>query len=253
MANKESNRIKLLGVPLDNFPEGEFESIILSMTKGVEAKRCIFLDFVGFMQERRRLKNNKSRLQESDLILTTSKTVARAAEILYGAKAVRHYPFSLVVRILGLLEQRGLSVYFLGGNNKELMKIFTNTKASFPSLKIVGRYVGTFSKEEEESVLTGVKKASPAFFFVGNKVKQGDLWLKESIKKISPCLALWSPLAFEVMSGKKKALDKSSWYKSSQARKSSFLPWFWFRCVSYLHFWTMVNREKRKIKKLHGE
>lgn len=250
MTLNKKNRIKLLGVPLDNLPEEDFEETILALTKGFEARRCVFLDFPSFLRERRRLKRNNSLLQEADLILTTSRTIAKAASILYGTKQVRYYPFSMVIRILGILETRGMSFYFLGGNSKEIMRIFTNTKASFPSLKIVGRYVGTFPKEEEEAVLTGVKKAAPSFFFVGSRVKNGDYWLKESTKKISPCFALYSPLAFDVMCGKEKALDNNSWNKSSQIRKSSFLPWFWFRWIAYLHFWCMVMREKRKIKKL---
>lgn len=242
-------KIKLLGVTLDNVPEDDLETIILNLTQSEETKRAVILDFRSFMRERRKLKKGPSYLADADLVFTTSWVVARAVRKLYSVDSIRFYPFSLVVRILGILEKRNLSAYFLGGDSREIMKLTTNVRSSFPSLKIVGRYKGNYENQERESVLTGIKKAGANFLLVGSRIKRADLWV-QTVSHHFRGLILTSPHAFNVLCGKEKVKTDIQWSKITRPPvKTIFLPWRWFRLFTYLKFWISVSWEKRKLKK----
>ncbi len=244
-------KIKLLGVPLTNIPEEDFESVILREVQSIEAKKAVFLDFKGFMRERRLLKRNKpSFINKANLVFTTSATVAKAAKKLYGAEHVRFYPFYLVVRILGILEKRNYSAYFLGGNSPEIMKLTAHVRSTFEGVKIVGRYKGNYVKSEEESVLMGIKKAGANFLLVGSRIKNPEKWIVNNGDKFQG-LSLVAPDAFDVMSAKNKPKNVDDWNrKKTTSFLSLLLPWKWLLALSYLKFEILVGIEKMRLKKL---
>lgn len=246
----KEKRIKLLGVPLDNLPQEDFDAVLLNLVQSINVRRAVFLDFSSFLREKRRLKKGTSILDGADLVLTTSKALAVAANYIYGTGSVRFYPFSFIVNLLGLLEKRNCSVYFLGGSSKDIMRLFSNIRSSFPSLKIVGRYKGSFHSSEEAAVLTGIKKAGPNFLLAGSSIRKGDRWLTKNSNALSHGLMLWSPDAFEVMAGNKKAMAESKWLKKSGVNWKTFcLPWKWLKLFGYLLFWIQVAAEKRAVSK----
>ena len=236
MALEKRKRIILFGVPLDCIPEEEFEEAVIELAKKKGSKRIVFLDLPQFIKERRRLKKGKSILSSADMILTTSLTIQKRATKFYGAKDVRFYPFAFVIKFLSVLENHGLSAYFLGGNSKEIMKVFSNIRASFPNLKVVGRYKGNFSSSESDNVILGIKKASPCFLLLGSRIKKATQWVSQSTAYLGDVITFHSPLCFDIMCGRKKATDENVWIHRSSMRASTLLPWNWFRWVPYFRF-----------------
>lgn len=241
-------KVEILGVPFNNIPKEDFEAVLLNLFNRPTISRAVILNFRSFMKERRAIRRGKSSIcKDADIVLTTSKMVAWAGKSLYGVESIRFYPFSLVIHLLGLLEKRSFSAYFVGGNSSEIQKLFGNIKSSFPGLKIVGRYKGDYHKSEEVAVLTGIKKAGPTFLLAGSRLKQGDRWLMNASKNIGKGLLLSSPETFKIMCGKKKPQSETLWLKQGHCSVSSyFLPWRWFSWVRYLFFMITVLVEKRK-------
>lgn len=245
MALEKRKRIILFGVPLDSIPEEEFEEAIVELAKKRGHKRIIFLDMAQFIKERKKLKKGKSVLSSADLILTTSLTIQKKASKLYGANDIRFYPFAFVIKLLSVLENHGLSAYFLGGNSQEIMKVFSNIRSSFPNLKVVGRYKGNFPSSENDNVILGIKKASPAFLLLGSRIKKGASWVSNSSLLLGDTISLYSPLSFNIMCGKKKAVDENVWIHKPKMRASTMLVWNWFRWVPYFKFLILSLTAKR--------
>jgi len=242
-------RVKVLGVPLDNIPSDDFEPVIMKLVGNIGVNRIVILDFRGFMRERKRLKK-ESFVNDAAVVITTSRAVAWAARYLHGVDSVRFYPFSFVINTLSILERKFFSVYLLGGSSKDIQKVFGNIRASFPEIKIVGRYKAFCSPADEKSVLIGMKKAGADFTFVGTNIKKGDKWIASSSKDLAPGIHLWAPSVFKIMSGTGRPVSDEKWVRRFNIPvKTFFLPWRWFVGFRYLFFFIKVLVEKKQVKK----
>lgn len=246
-------KVNVLGVPFNDVPEEVFEAVVLREAQSTEAKKVVFLDFKAFMRERRRLKKGKpSFLTQSDLVFTTSSTLAKAAKKLYGAQHIRFYPFYFVVRVLGVLEQRNYSAYFLGGNTDEINELVSHIRSTFRGVKVVGKYRGNYPKEQESAILTGMKKAGAHFVLVGSRIKHPEKWVISAADSLKG-LVVVSPEAFNVMAGKLKLKSADDWSRKKTHSVLWFLlPWNALTAVAYLKFALLVAIEKKKLKKGNG-
>ena len=96
-----------------------------------------------------------------------------------------------------------------------------NLRASYPRLRLVGRFSGYFAKPAEKQVLTAIKKASPSFLLVGSGLPGRDLWILRKNRELNPGVCVWVGDCFEVFSGKRQVSRLA-------AEGSSVISVFWF-------------------------
>ena len=110
------------------------------------------------------------------MVLPVSKSILRGARFLKKNVPVRYNQFTAVISILSVLENHYKSLYLFGGRKKSLMAAEKNVRATFPSLQIVGRYVGYYPKTVEDDIVQAIFKASPPLVLVSEGLREKDCW-----------------------------------------------------------------------------
>jgi N-acetylglucosaminyldiphosphoundecaprenol N-acetyl-beta-D-mannosaminyltransferase len=146
----------------------------------------------------------RSYVTGASLVIPISKSLVGGARFLTGKRPVRYMPFDFIVQILTILEERELSLYLLGGKKKILQMTEKNIRQTFPRLRIIGRYRGSFKKQEERTLLQAIRKAAPSLLMVGKGVRGKEQWIAKNNAQLSSGLRLWCSDLYEVFSKRKK-------------------------------------------------
>lgn len=111
-------------------------------------------------------------------------------------KSIDELIFSSLLHVLSLLEERGGSIFLLGGNPRQCNTVYTNCKHTFPKLNILGRHPGFTSIKQGKDVIKALQKLRPGLLLLGNNMKDGDVWLFENRDLLPPSICLWLPDCF---------------------------------------------------------
>jgi N-acetylglucosaminyldiphosphoundecaprenol N-acetyl-beta-D-mannosaminyltransferase len=234
-------RISVLRVPLDIINEDQIEQKAYQLLENGKKNQICLITFKDIMRAQfsKELLNCFS---QSSLNIPITISARFAASWLKIEKPYVHNPFTFVIRLLGALEKYQKSVYILGSRKRNIQMSEKNLRTSFPGLQIVGRYAGSFSNQEENNVLTAIKKSSPSFLLTGKGLKGNNLWVFRNRHSFNPGLAMWGRSCFEVFSGKKSKPRNMNGYKwFSEIVLSFILPW---RLLRFLLFFFLLTIQK---------
>ena len=234
--NDGHSRISIIGVPVDVLPEKDIEETVRNYLDDQGKHQIVFLTLWDLLRARGNSDFART-VREAGLVIPTSKSIQKAARFLKTRVPVRYMPFSFVIRLMGVLEKHGKSVYLVGLRPEALHIASGNLRDSFPGLQIVGRYAGYFTDEREEDVVTAIKKAGPSLVLAGPGVKKGRLWFRKHRKEMPVGLSLWCGECFEIFSGKRDKPAEKSWNRGTYwVRDLIRRPWTILRVFYYSYF-----------------
>jgi N-acetylglucosaminyldiphosphoundecaprenol N-acetyl-beta-D-mannosaminyltransferase len=232
--NKRRERV--LGVPVDDISESEFEESVLNLLEGEGVRTVLFLNLWDLLKARR---NSEFRacVGNAAQVIPVSKMIVKGARFLRKSISHRYYPFDFVIRFLRVLEMKGLSLYLLGGKPSYLHQAEKNIRQTFPGLKLVGRYPGYYPRQMEEDILLAMRKASPHCILLGPGLRGKERWIRRNQDSLPSSIVIYSPLTFDIISGKRIRPNRETFEKGYDffhdlVRK----PWRVFRGVFYLYF-----------------
>lgn len=168
-------RIQLLKVPVDILPPGSMEEEVLELLQKPGTKQIVFLSVWDLLKARRNDKFGEC-VRNADLVLPVSKSITKGTAFLKLPVPVRYNPFSTVISFLSVLDSHYKSLYLFGGRKKTLAQAERNVRATFPNLRIIGRYVGYYPKSVEPDVIAAIYKASPSMVLVSDGVPEKNTW-----------------------------------------------------------------------------
>ncbi|MDR2397420.1 MAG: WecB/TagA/CpsF family glycosyltransferase [Spirochaetaceae bacterium] len=177
--------------------------IIRSLLDTGEGKNIILLSLWDFLRARRN-KEYRSYVLSAALVIPISKSLVSGVRFVLDKPVPRYMPFDFVVRLLSSLEERELSLYLLGGKLRTLQKAEKNIRQTFPYLRVVGRYKGSFKKSQEQTILQAIRKASPSLLLVGQGVTGGEQWIAKHDAQLPGGLRLWCSDLFEIFAEQRK-------------------------------------------------
>lgn len=176
-------------------------------------------------------------INESTLILPTSRGIIRGARFLKLGNLSRYNPFDFIISILSFAEKNGKSVYLLGSKKQELERAEQNLRTSFPELKIIGRFTGYFNHEVEKDVILTIKKSVPSFLFVGKGIKDKELWILRNKTNINTGIYIWVNNCFEIFAGAQKYVAPRLFNSGLEVLSGIMKrPWRLLKFFSYLYF-----------------
>ena len=190
-------RITVLQVPLDIVPREVLPYMILDLLKNKGGGNIVLLSLWDLLRARRN-KEYRNYILGAALVIPISKSLVGGARFLTGKIPVRYMPFDFVVGLLTFLEEREYSLYLLGAKRRVLRKAERNLRQTFPRLGIVGRYPGSFRRQEEAPLLIAIRKAAPSLLLVGTGVRGEERWIARNYLKLNPGLRLWCSDLFDV-------------------------------------------------------
>jgi N-acetylglucosaminyldiphosphoundecaprenol N-acetyl-beta-D-mannosaminyltransferase len=196
-------RVTLLKVPVDIVPQDRLTEAVYELLAAGKGQNVVLLSLWDLLRARRS-GEYRSFVLNAALVIPISKSLIGGIRFLTGRTAIRYMPFDFVINLLTILEGREFSVYLLGGKRRVLQKTEKNIRQTFPRLRIVGRYIGAFKRQEEATILEAVRKASPALLLVGRGISGGEHWIAKNTAHLSRGLRLWCSDLFDVFAERKK-------------------------------------------------
>jgi N-acetylglucosaminyldiphosphoundecaprenol N-acetyl-beta-D-mannosaminyltransferase len=232
-------RISLLKVPLDIVPPEDLVDLVCGLLSGPNrgtGQNIVLLSLWDLLRARRN-KEYRALVRNAAAVIPISKSLVSGAKFLTGKTPVRYMPFNFVVSLLNILDARELTVYLLGGRTKTLRKAERNIRQTFPKLRVVGRFVGNFRKQDEDDILEAIHKAAPHLLLVGRGVKGGELWISRHSVQLGGGIRLWCSDLMDILAGHRQRPSEGSFNRGLEwVGYCVRSPLKCFRLFSYLRY-----------------
>jgi N-acetylglucosaminyldiphosphoundecaprenol N-acetyl-beta-D-mannosaminyltransferase len=241
-------RITLLKVPVDIVSPDQLEAVVYAFLAEGEKQNIVLLSLWDLLRARR---NGEYRtyVLNAGLVIPISKSIVNGVRFLAGKKAARYMPFDFVVNLLTILETREFSTYLLGGKKRVLIKAEKNIRQTFPRLRVVGRFPGSFRRQDEPSIIEAIRKASPSLLLVGKGIRGGEHWIGKNNARLGSGLRLWCSDLFDVFAERKKHPSQASFDHGLEWIGYCFEnPFRLFRIFPYLYYNSLLLFYKLFVK-----
>ncbi len=232
-------RINLIGVPVDVCGPENLEAAILELLAKPGTKQIIFLSIWDLLKARR--KNDFSEcVKNADLVLPISKSILRGAKFLRKPIPVRYNPFTAVIQVLSILDSHYKSLYLLGAHKKTLLKAERNVHDTFPGLRVVGRFSGYYSKQDEDDVVQAIFKSQPSLVLVSEGIKDKNCWAYKRRNRFSSSIFLYYKDCFGIFADRIKRVNEKTFERGHEIFVEFFhnpfkifllFPYFWYKIV----------------------
>ena len=153
---------------------------------------------IVLMQKDHRLRKIVS---ECPLVNADGQSVVWAARILGLALPERVAGIDLFVALLGMAEERGYGVYFLGATHDIVAATVRRARREHPDLRVSGWHDG-YLDEGRDDVVTMVREARPDILFVGMPSPRKEYWLAENLERLAVPFSMGVGGSFDVYAGR---------------------------------------------------
>ncbi len=215
--------ITILGVPIDNVTREEVGIITEELIKKSN-KTCkmVFAPNVEFIMKAQKDKEFFDLLQESSLSTPDSIGVILGAKLQKKAFKERIPGQSYFRRIIELSNEKGYSIYLLGGELgiPELVK--KNLEKLFPNVNIVGVHNGYFDENVEKDIIEEINELQPNILFVALGAPKQEKWIKNHKDELKVDVAAGQGGTYDYEAGKIKRAPV--WVQKIG------MEWFWRLC-----------------------
>jgi len=229
-------RIKVLGVPVDEISAENSLKLVDELLKGSERNQIVLLRIRDLLRARHDLEFHRM-LKEAALILPVSKGIVAGASFLRAGKLIRFRPFEFLIRVLTLIEERNKTVYLIGGRKDTIEQAERNLKASFPGMRIVGRFSGFLNRDQEKNVILVIKKSSPSLLICGSGLPGKTKWIVRHKRDFNPGIYIWADNCFEIFAGKERQPPRGLYNIGLESlHEIKKKPWIILRIFPYIYF-----------------
>ena len=206
--NPDSERVLFLKVPVDIVEPDQLGPLAFQLLADGKEKNIVLLSVWDLLRARRNAEY-RDFVKQAALVIPISKSMVTGIRFLLGKQAIRYMPFDFVISLLAALESCELSSYLLGGKKQILAKTEKNLRDTFPRLRIVGRFPGSFKRHEEATIKEAIRKASPSLLLVGKGVRGGEYWIARNSTGLGNGMRLWCSDLFDVFAERKQHPSKA--------------------------------------------
>jgi N-acetylglucosaminyldiphosphoundecaprenol N-acetyl-beta-D-mannosaminyltransferase len=234
--NEIKQRVNLLSVPIDIIAPDQLGPFVYESLKAEKVCNIVLLSLWDLLRARRN-SEYRAYIFKASLIIPISKSIITGLKFLTGKKAFRYMPFDFIISLLTTLENREYSCYLLGGKINVLLKTEKNLRQTFPRLRIVGRFPGSFRRHDEPTIIEAIKKASPSLLLVGSGVRGQERWIARNNITLGKGIRLWCSDIFDVFAEKKKRPSHAAFENGFEWISYCFQkPYKFFRIFPYINY-----------------
>ena len=234
-------RINMLKIPVDAAGSDDIEKIVEMLLEDGKTHHIMLISLKDLLKARfnTELRNT---LESAALVLPISESICKGAEMLKREHIPElFFPFDFVLKLLGIIEKKGKTVYLAGGKRGVLQITESNIRTSYPGMNIVGRCTGYFPKEMEKNIITAIKKSSPALLLAGSGLPGKRYWITRNKAFFNPGISIWTGKSFDIFAGKKKRPAKTSGGRFSEKLGKIFKnPLLIFHVFLYLWYYFLI-------------
>ena len=248
-------RISFLKVPIDVLPEEDLYKQIEELSQKKEFSQICFITIWDILKARRNQEYMEC-LQNASLVLPVSPSIIRGCKFLKLPVPVRYHQFKAVISMINVLDKNFRSIYLFGARKDSLMNVERNVHATFPSLQIVGRFIGYYPKNYEPNIIAAIHKASPAMLLTSDGIKDGDLWTFRRKESLPGGIFLYYKDCFGIFSKRKRRISDKTFSRGTEMAHEIFtnpfkiflfFPYCWYLTV--LLVYKLFKKEKSQVEK----
>lgn len=177
--------ITILGVPIDCITKQEAGTITEQLIKDSN-KSCkmIFAPNVEFIMMAQKDKEFFDILKKSSLSTPDSIGVMIGAKMQKKQFKERIPGQSYFRQMISLSNEKGYSIYLLGGKPGIAEETKKNLMQLFPNVNIVGTHHGYFNENEEKEVIKEINTLQPNILFVALGAPYQEKWIDKHQKEL---------------------------------------------------------------------
>jgi N-acetylglucosaminyldiphosphoundecaprenol N-acetyl-beta-D-mannosaminyltransferase len=242
-------RISFLKIPVDLVPPEQLGSAVYELLGKGGGQNVVLLSLMDLLKARRN-SEYRSFVQNAALVIPISKSIVGGIRFLTGKRGVRYMPFDFEVSLLTILEEREFSLYLLGGKLRVLRKTENNIRQTFPRLRIVGRFPGSFKRQEEPAIVEAIRKAAASLLLVGKGVRGDEHWIIRHDNRLNPGLRLWCSDLYDVFAERRRRPSRKTFDRGLEFMGYCFQsPLKFFRIFPYFSYKILLLWYKLFVKK----
>ncbi len=220
--------ITILGVPIDNVTADEAGKITEDLIKeSNKSCKMIFAPNVEIIMMAQKDEEFFNILKESSLSTPDSIGVTIGAKLQKKSFKERIPGQSYFRKIIELSNEKGYSIYLLGGRPGIAKKAKENLEKIFPNVNIVGLHHGYFDENEEKEVIKEINMLKPNVLFVALGAPKQEKWIKKHRQE----------LKVDVATGQGGTYD----YEAGRIKRAPI----WIQKIGMEWFWRLLKEPKR--------
>jgi N-acetylglucosaminyldiphosphoundecaprenol N-acetyl-beta-D-mannosaminyltransferase len=200
-ANIQSEKIDILGIPIDNYSMQEFNDIIQRII--VSDLKCMILAINIYSANLAFKFNWFLQLYKNACFVHCDGDGIRIAAKILGKSIKEKITFNKWIwELARISEKKNLSWFLIGSSNETIIKAVAILKNKYPRLNILGYRDGFF--ENQESINTTINEINfkaPNILILGMGQPLQEEWLMKYNDKIKYNVALGGGAVFEYVSG----------------------------------------------------
>lgn len=215
--------ITILGVPIDRITRDEAGTITENLIKESN-KTCkmIFAPNVEFIMYAQKDKEFAAILKQSELSTPDSIGIMIGAKLQKKSFKERIPGQSYFRKIIELSNEKGYSIYMLGGKPGIAEVAKENLEKLFPNVNIVGTHHGYFSENEEKEVIKEINTLQPNVLFVALGAPRQEKWIYEHRNELKVDVAAGQGGTYDYEAGRIK--------RAPVFIQKMGIEWFWRLC-----------------------
>ena len=205
------DNIKIFGIRIDNVSLDEATKIVDGFLQG-DRLRTISTPNTEIVMAAKDDEKIKGIINNSDLVIPDG------IGLIYGSK-IRGKPlkervtgFDLSIKLLEIANEKGYSLYLLGGKEGVAKKAGENILKRYPNIKLAGFHHGYFkgshtgynNHEEEMEIIDEINKAKPDIIFVGLGFPKQETWIAANKDRLPGKVIIGKWGTMDVLAGKSK-------------------------------------------------
>lgn len=201
--------ITILGIPIDRITKKESGEITEKLIKeSNKSCKMIFAPNVEFIMYAQKDKEYYDLLRKSDLSTPDSIGIMMGAK-LQNKQFKERIPGQAYFReIIELSNQKGYSIYLLGGEEGIAQQAKENLKKIYPNVNIVGTHHGYFEEQEEKEVINEINQLQPNVLFVALGAPRQEKWIAKHKEELKVDVATGQGGTYDYEAGKIKRAPK---------------------------------------------
>lgn len=215
--------ITILGVPIDRVTRDEAGTITENLIKeSNKSCKMIFAPNVEFIMYAQKNEEYFKILKQSSLSTPDSIGVIIGAKLQKKSFKERIPGQSYFRKIIELSNEKGYSIYMLGGKPGIAEVAKENLEKLFPNVNIVGTHHGYFNENEEKEVIKEINNLQPNVLFVALGAPKQEKWIYEHRNELKVDVATGQGGTYDYEAGRIK--------RAPVFIQKIGMEWFWRLC-----------------------
>ena len=203
--------LKIYGVKIDNTSLDKASKTMAEYLNGDKVK-TIFTPNTEILMAAKKDNNLIDLINRADLVIPDGIGLIYASRIKKKPLRERVTGYDLSMRILDLANEKGYSIYLLGGKEGIARQAGLNIKKNYPNIILSGYHNGYFKgshndnrdSEEELNIIKDINSVKPDIIFVGLGFPKQEIWIDQNKERVKTRIIIGNGGVMDIISGNSK-------------------------------------------------